>query len=93
MSSGSGAGAPSSNLHRMSAPPRKLIKCKLDRILGSKQYFWSYGFLLFWSYGHFYLFIRYSEFGLLDQLRASLLDIGVLVKCSDAFNTGSVFEL
>ena len=42
----------------------KLSKCKLDRILGTKQYFQSYTFSLmfFWSYGHFYLFIRSSGF-------------------------------
>ena len=32
----------------------KLTKCKLDLILGSKQYFRSYVFLLFWSYGHLF---------------------------------------
>ena len=41
-------------------------KCKLDRILGSKQYFGYYGFLLFRSYG--FLFTRSSGFDLLDQL-------------------------
>ena len=54
----------------------KMTYCKLDQILDSKQYFWSYVFLLFWFYGHFYLFIRSSGFlvvrssgfGLLDQL-------------------------
>ena len=57
----------------------KLTKCKLDRTLGTKQYFRSYAFLLFRSYDHFYffirspgfLFIRSSGFGQLDQLGES----------------------
>ena len=56
--------------------PSKSTKCKLDRILHSKQCFWFYGILLFLSYGHYYSFIRSScflfilssGFGLLDHL-------------------------
>ena len=54
-----------------------MTKCKLDQILGSKQYPQSYGgfFLLFHSYGHFYffiwsfgfLFIRSCGFGPIGQ--------------------------
>ena len=54
----------------------KLSECKLDQILGTKQYFRSYGFLVVRSYGYFYLvfqssgflFIWSSGFGLMDQL-------------------------
>ena len=53
-----------------------MTKCILDRILDSKQYFQFYSFLLFWSYGNFYLFIwsscflfiQSSGFGLMNQL-------------------------
>ena len=38
----------------------KLTKCKSDRILGTKQYFWSCGFQVLG--GHFYLFIWLSGF-------------------------------
>ena len=49
----------------------KLTICKLDRILGTKQFFlffWSSVFLYFWSFGHFFGDLVFYLFGPPDSV-------------------------
>ena len=46
-------------------PDDWITKCKLDRMLGSKQYFWSYVFFTFWTFLFIYSVICYSIYSVL----------------------------